>query len=140
MTDDDDVGGRAEVARRRGATIRAVRVGRGMSQTDLAVQVEVSKSYLSHIEAGRREIPGELLQKIADALDVQVFALDDGAEAGHTWLIGVRLRPSTAVVGEPHRDAEGFEMLQIVEVRAWNLRDALRQAAELPLDRWFEED
>jgi hypothetical protein len=57
-------------------------------------------------------------------------------EDGHTFEISYRSRGSYTVTGDPeHRDAPDFDgFVHRVEVRAWNLRDALRRAAELPFD------
>jgi hypothetical protein len=68
-------------------------------------------------------------------------------EAGHTFRLKATSRGSYAHLTEdgttsPHTDAEwmpedvedGFR----IEVRAWNLRDALKKAASLPLSAWKE--
>lgn len=71
-------------------------------------------------------------------------------EAGHTFRLQARSRGSYAHLTEdgttsPHTDADwmptdveeaedGFR----IEVRAWNLRDALTKAASLPLSAWKE--
>lgn len=49
---------------------------------------------------------------------------------GHHFTITVRLRGD---------EANWSEKLVTQEVRAWNLRDALTAAAELPLAKWFED-
>lgn len=57
---------------------------------------------------------------------------------GHTFKIAVSCRGSYAVVGQPFHDADYFLATpNEVEVRAWDLRTALRVAAELPFDEWF---
>jgi ribosome-binding protein aMBF1 (putative translation factor) len=61
-----------------GERIRRARVRRGMRQTQLANAVELSNSYLSHIEAGRRPAPPELLDRIAEALGVTAQELTEG--------------------------------------------------------------
>jgi len=71
----------------------------------------------------------------------------DDPEAGHTFRLRATSRGSYAHLTEdgttsPHTDAEwmpedvedGFR----IEVRAWNLRDALKKAASLPLRAWKE--
>jgi hypothetical protein len=64
-----------------------------------------------------------------------------GPEDGHTFEISYRSRGSYRVVGdEQHHDAPGYSgPTHRVEVRAWNLRDALRRAAELPFDELMGE-
>lgn len=57
---------------------------------------------------------------------------------GHTFSIAVSLRGSGRVVGDAHdTDSNYFSDLVAVSVRAWNVRDALRQAADLPLRAFF---
>jgi hypothetical protein len=55
---------------------------------------------------------------------------------GHTFEISVAARGSYAVRGEPHVDCEHFGDPVTVQVRAWNLRDALLAAAATPLHAW----
>lgn len=64
---------------------------------------------------------------------------EEGPADGHTFRIGVDVRGSFTITGEGrHRDAGEFDSLpQYVEVRAWNLSDALRKASEIPLGEWF---
>lgn len=61
-----------------------------------------------------------------------------GPEDGHTFRFSMTSRGSYGVVGqEGHTDAEWFtEEPWTLEVRAWNLTDALRKAAELPMSAW----
>lgn len=56
------------------------------------------------------------------------------ADEGHTFRISFESRGSYKVVGdEHHHDAPDFDGgVHTVEVRAWNLRDALVKASELP--------
>lgn len=65
-----------------------------------------------------------------------------GPEDGHTFRVRVESRGSYAVAGvEGHADAGDFEqLLVVVEVRAWNLRDALSRAAHHPLSTWFPDE
>ena len=54
---------------------KLVRMHRGLRQVDVARRIEVSESYLSKIETGR-VTPGDvLLDKIAEALDVDASDL-----------------------------------------------------------------
>ncbi|NKX88176.1 helix-turn-helix domain-containing protein [Nocardia coubleae] len=57
-----------------GATIRALRRLSGVSQQELAEQVEISSSHLSNIENGRRACSPTLAQRMAG-----VFAVDPKA-------------------------------------------------------------
>lgn len=61
----------------------------------------------------------------------------DGPGDGHTFRIEVTSRGSYAVKGvEGHTDSDHFDPPMSVEVRAWNLPDALRQAAALFPTAW----
>lgn len=71
------------------------------------------------------------------------MAEQPGPEQGHQFHFTVQLQASVAVVDGPHTDlpaplpgAEPFT----VTVRAWNLRDACRAAAELALNDWAHGD
>jgi transcriptional regulator with XRE-family HTH domain len=64
-----------------GERVRALRTSRGIAQADLAAAIGVSKSYLSHIEAGRRQVKGALLQRLAQALGVDAAQLETGIPA-----------------------------------------------------------
>ena len=57
-----------------------------------------------------------------------------GPEDGHTFRIRYDSRASSKVVGDPeYTDAPDFMgPVHEVQVRAWDLRSALRKAAELP--------
>lgn len=59
---------------------------------------------------------------------------DEGPEAGHTFRFRFDIRGSSKVVGDPeYTDAPDFMgPVHEIQVRAWNLRDALRKAADLP--------
>ncbi|WP_291378882.1 hypothetical protein [Demequina sp.] len=63
-----------------------------------------------------------------------------GPEAGHTFEVSVRSRPSANVVGEPKHDADWFSEPDVLRVRAWNRRDALRMAAQVPMPDWVPTD
>lgn len=59
------------------------------------------------------------------------------AENGHQFHFAVYTQASVAVVGGPHTDATEPDPDPFrATVRAWNLRDACRAAADVPLHRW----
>ena len=59
-----------------GKRIRILRQDKGISVTELAEQVDVSKSYLSHIETGTVDNPTfKVLEKLADSLNVSLEEL-----------------------------------------------------------------
>lgn len=61
----------------------------------------------------------------------------EGPDDGHTFEFIMRLRGAYGVTGEPgHRDSLYWHEPVALRVRAWNLRDALRKAAETPLHAW----
>jgi hypothetical protein len=63
-----------------GLKIRERRKAIGRTQASLAAQVGISASYLNLIEANKRQIGGQLLRRLADALDVKLETLDGAAE------------------------------------------------------------
>ena len=63
-----------------GPRIRERRREIGITQADLAKQVEISASYLNLIEHNKRDIGGTLLRKLANALDLALEQLDGAAD------------------------------------------------------------
>lgn len=63
-------------------------------------------------------------------------AAEEGPDDGHTFRILFDIRGSYSVVGDAHHtDSTNFDgIYHVVEVRAWNLRDALRKAVDLPFE------
>ncbi len=57
-----------------GPAVRAIREAIGLSQQKVAEDVGVSASYLTNIEAGRKQPSPELTRRIADRLTVDVTA------------------------------------------------------------------
>ena len=53
-----------------GSRIKAVRISRGMSQADLAVEASVSLPQISNIERGKTGMQLETFVKVAEALQV----------------------------------------------------------------------
>ena len=53
-----------------GSRIKAVRISRGMSQADLAVEASVSLRLISNIERGKTGMQLETFVKVAEALQV----------------------------------------------------------------------
>jgi transcriptional regulator with XRE-family HTH domain len=51
-----------------GPVLRAIREGARMSQGSLALAANVTKSHLSRVEAGHRDISPELLHKVLSAI------------------------------------------------------------------------
>jgi predicted transcriptional regulator/transcriptional regulator with XRE-family HTH domain len=63
-----------------GPRIRERRREIGITQVDLARQIEISASYLNLIEHNKRDIGGTLLRKLANALDLPLDKLDGAAD------------------------------------------------------------
>jgi len=64
-----------------GQRIRTLRLGKGLSQQDLARQAGISPSYLNLIEHDRRRISGSVLNEIAGALGVTPAQLTEQMDA-----------------------------------------------------------
>ena len=61
-----------------GSRIRAIRLDRAVRQTELARRCDISASYLNLIEHNRRRIGGALLNRLAEALEVDPADLSEG--------------------------------------------------------------
>lgn len=55
-----------------GARVRALRHSRGISQADLARQIDISASYLNLLEHNQRNFTNAILLKLAKALEIEV--------------------------------------------------------------------
>jgi len=55
--------------------IKSLRAERGWSQEDLALEAELHRTFVAHVEMGRRNISLDNIQKIAGALGVSVGEL-----------------------------------------------------------------
>lgn len=65
----------------------------------------------------------------------------NGPDQGHTFRFSLSMRGSARVGDGPYEDAPSFHPThKVVEVRAWNLREALEKASALPLAAWFPEE
>ncbi len=67
---DEDAGAR------RGEHIRRLRLGRNLTQEDLAAMADLSQRTISMIENGRQRPHAKTLAKLAEALDVETWGLD----------------------------------------------------------------
>lgn len=140
----------ADMVRRHGSTMNSydmpalARVALDVlaEQGDLRAAVE---RLADEIEDSRVQRPGmqrrrrwadrlrSLTEHPAEAPAHTVTADREGPDEGHTFRLVFDIRPSSAVVGEPMSDGPVFMgPAHSIEVRAWNLRDALRKASGLP--------
>lgn len=53
-----------------GTAIRRLRTAAGFSQSKLAERLDVQASYISHLEAGRREPSLDLIRRMAEVLEL----------------------------------------------------------------------
>ncbi|ANH68253.1 helix-turn-helix domain-containing protein [Mitsuaria sp. 7] len=58
-----------------GAAVRRIREAKGISQERLALEAQVDRSYVSHIETGKNNPAVLTLVKLAGAMDVSVADL-----------------------------------------------------------------
>lgn len=58
-----------------GQTIKGLRKRRGKNQTQFAFECDITQTYLSQIESGKKEPSLPMLRKIANHLDVPLPAL-----------------------------------------------------------------
>jgi transcriptional regulator with XRE-family HTH domain len=111
-----------------GERVRAMRTARGIAQADLAARIGVSKSYLSHIEAGRRQVTPALLQLLAKALDVEVDQLESGIPADANEDLRLQLAFAELSLRNGDWDLASQEFAAV-----------LARASEMPLGRFVDE-
>jgi transcriptional regulator with XRE-family HTH domain len=58
-----------------GETLRTIRKIRGFKLAEMANELDISYSYLSNIEAGRKRLTEQLLARAARILDVEQIAI-----------------------------------------------------------------
>lgn len=64
-----------------GTKLRDRRLAAGLRQADVAAKVGISPSYLNLIEHNRRKVTPEVMERLADALQIDRAALAEGREA-----------------------------------------------------------
>lgn len=77
-----------------GEAIRSLRKARGMSQTDLAEALKVSRSTIAMWESGKREPDLDSLDALADAFNVNMTMLLGSAEDDETLAMRELMRRS----------------------------------------------
>lgn len=55
--------------------LKTIRQFHGLTQAELALKLDMSKSYLSEIESGKKSVGYELLEKYSELFDVPVSSL-----------------------------------------------------------------
>ena len=111
-----------------GERVRALRTARAVAQADLAASVGVSKSYLSHIEAGRRPVSNDLLARLADALAVDVAQLETGTPADANEDLHLKLSFAEMSLRNGEWDLARQEFQAVMD-----------RAGSLPLERFVDE-
>jgi len=64
-----------KTSRKLGANIKKIRTKKKMSQGDICRKLDMDRSYMSAIEAGKKNITLVVLEKLANALGVPVSNL-----------------------------------------------------------------
>jgi len=67
-----------------GRNIRAIRLARGFTQEELALRIGITFQQVQKYEKGANRVGGSRLVQMAEALDIPVVALFEGAEIGGT--------------------------------------------------------
>ena len=94
-----------------GATIRALRRGRGMTQAALATQLGISASYLNLIEHDRRGLPSPILIRLAGIFDLDLRTLSEDQHARE-------LADLMEVFGDPLFDAHDVTAAEVRDLAA----------------------
>lgn len=104
-----------------GPRLRRLRRDRAMSQTDMAVSLGISPSYLNHLERNQRPVTAALLLKLADIyeVDVRSFASGGGARTGPDELAEIF---SDALLGD--LDVPRYELAELAH-NAPSVADAI---------------
>jgi len=63
-----------------GRNIRAIRLARGLTQEELALRIGITFQQVQKYEKGANRVGGSRLVQMAEALDIPVVALFEGAE------------------------------------------------------------
>ena len=91
-----------------GTKLRERRMAAGLLQADVAARAGISASYLNLIEHNRRKVTAEVMERLADALQIDRSALIDGKDAA----LVEDLRAAVArggATGEPGPEVERVE-------------------------------
>lgn len=99
-----------EVEREIGQRIRSLRLGKGVTLDQLALQVRLTKGQVSKIENGRVSSPVSTLTRVASALGVDVGALFTDAEP-HELAVLVRKRDRKVIVGRGTKMGHVYQSL-----------------------------
>ncbi|WP_425982784.1 helix-turn-helix domain-containing protein [Brevundimonas sp. TWP1-2-1b1] len=102
-----------------GARLKRLRRDLGLTQTAMATDLEVSPSYLNHIERNQRPVSAQLLLRLADTYDVDLRALNQGGAADEARLTEILADPLFKGLSAPRH-----ELVQVLE-EAPGIADAM---------------
>lgn len=102
-----------------GARLKRLRRDLGLTQTAMATDLEVSPSYLNHIERNQRPVSAQLLLRMADTYDVDLRTLNQGGAADEARLAEILADPLFKGLSAPRH-----ELVQVLE-EAPGIADAL---------------
>lgn len=102
-----------------GARLKRLRRDLGLTQTAMAADLDVSPSYLNHIERNQRPVSAQLLLRLADTYDVDLRALNQGGAADEARLTEILTDPLFKGLSAPRH-----ELVQVLE-EAPGVADAL---------------
>ena len=102
-----------------GERIGIIRDGKGISQTDLARAVGISRSQLAMIETNQRKASGEVLELIADSLGISLYHLITGIDDNnHSVFETIGLSNNAIEILKKQKDSVTTNMLsKIIENR-----------------------
>lgn len=69
-----------EVLKRFGARIKQLRIAAGLSQEQVGLECDVSQTYLSEVEAGKRNVSLINIRRIARSLNVTLAQVFEGMD------------------------------------------------------------
>lgn len=64
-----------DIKKKFGTKVRYLRTEKGWSQEKLALNAELDRTYIPSIEAGKRNVSIIVIEKIANAFDVEIIEL-----------------------------------------------------------------
>ena len=64
-----------DIKKKFGEKVKSLRTEKGWSQEKLALTADLDRTYIPSIEAGKRNVSITVIEKIANALDVEIIEL-----------------------------------------------------------------
>lgn len=104
-----------------GDRIKNIRVSKGLSQRQLGIKLGVANSTISAVERGERNLTMDMLQRISDALEVDIFTLFRLETENDNMPEMIREVESTYSI--PKNYLSAFEQLYNNGIRFKNIQD-----------------